>query len=93
MGAMCGVVVHIENLECKKCTSVWEASQKYLVRRIQYGSTKPYSLGELFRCTINQLMQRAHDDEESKSDTFGKADAERRRCRDWLLPFMQNNQP
>ena len=22
-----------------------------------------------------------------------KADAERRRCRDWLLPFMQNNQP
>jgi hypothetical protein len=22
-----------------------------------------------------------------------KADQERRRCRDWLLPFMQNNQP
>jgi hypothetical protein len=22
-----------------------------------------------------------------------KADAERRRCRNWLLPFMQNNQP
>ena len=22
-----------------------------------------------------------------------KADDERRRCRDWLLPFMQNNQP
>lgn len=22
-----------------------------------------------------------------------KADAERRLCRDWLLPFMQNNQP
>ena len=22
-----------------------------------------------------------------------KADEERRRCRDWLLPFMQNNQP
>lgn len=22
-----------------------------------------------------------------------KADAERRRCRDWLLPFMQNKQP
>ncbi|HEY3656070.1 MAG TPA: hypothetical protein VGL34_13980 [Steroidobacteraceae bacterium] len=22
-----------------------------------------------------------------------RADAERRRCRGWLLPFMQNNQP
>jgi hypothetical protein len=22
-----------------------------------------------------------------------KADAERRRCRDWLLPFMRDNQP
>lgn len=22
-----------------------------------------------------------------------KADEERRRCRDWLLPFIQNNQP
>lgn len=22
-----------------------------------------------------------------------KADGERRRCRDWLLPFMQNNRP
>jgi hypothetical protein len=38
-------------------------------------------------------VQRAHNDEESNSDTLGKADAERRRCRDWLLPFMKNNQP
>jgi hypothetical protein len=30
----------------------------------------------------------------SRSQEFSeKAAAERRRCRDWLLPFMQNGQP
>jgi hypothetical protein len=33
------------------------------------------------------------DDKKSKSDALGKAAVERQRCRDWLLPFMQNNRP
>src|SRR5882724_4531787 len=54
-----------------------------LVRRIENGSTEPYSLSELFRCTIDQLMQRARDDEESRSDTFGKG-----RCGTSSLPRL-----
>jgi hypothetical protein len=33
------------------------------------------------------------DDEEPKPGTLGESPAERRRCRDWLISFMQNGQP
>jgi hypothetical protein len=47
------------------------------------GSVEPYSLSGLFCFTIDQSMQRAHDDEESKSDTFGKG-----RCGTSALPRL-----
>jgi hypothetical protein len=33
------------------------------------------------------------DAEEPKPGTVGKGRTELRRCRDWLLPFIQNGQP
>ena len=56
---------------------------------------RSYSPDELFRCTIDQFapLLRAHMTKSRSQELSEKADAERRRCRDWLLPFMQNNQP
>ena len=64
-----------------------------LVRRIENGSVKPYSpipRSSLFFASSRRasLMTNSRSQELSE-----KAAAERRRCRDWLLPFMQDNQP
>ena len=41
----------------------------------------------------NPLMAGATMPKSWREELSEKADEERRRCRDWLLPFMQNNQP
>jgi hypothetical protein len=63
------------------------------VRRIGNGSTEPHSqlpYSDLLFATCNgvRLMMKSRSQQLSE-----KADDERRRCRDWLLPYMQNNQP
>lgn len=64
-----------------------------IVRRIWNGFTEPYSLNPRSglsapACGCVFPMTKSRSQELSE-----KAAAERQRCRDWLLPFMQNGQP
>ena len=63
-----------------------------IVRRIENGSTEPYSPNP--RSEFPRAGSWACSMTKSRSQELSeKAEEERRRCRDWLLPFMQDNQP
>ena len=64
-----------------------------LVRRIENAFVEPYSSiprSSLFFASCRRASSMTNSRSQELSE---KAAAERRRCRDWLLPFMQDNQP
>ncbi len=71
----------------------WRRRKAAIVRCIWNGSTEPYSPNPRSELSVPACGWVCSMTKSRSQELSEKAAAERRRCRDWLLPFMQDNQP
>ena len=64
-----------------------------IVRRIWNGSTEPYLPNPRSELSVPAYGWACSMTKSRSQELSEKAAAERRRCSDWLIPFMQNGQP
>src|SRR5258708_6038194 len=68
-------------------------AQLNIVRRVRNGPVKPYSPIPRSELSVPVCGWACSMTKDRSQELSEKAAAERRRCRDWLIPFMQNGQP
>jgi hypothetical protein len=68
-------------------------AERRLCERIWNGSTEPYSPDLQSGFSVPACGWACSMTKSRRQELSEKAAAERRRCSDWLIPFMQNGQP